>query len=96
MSVQNYRNADPFFARTWGQLVDRATSHTLRLEPGEVTTDGVGTWTPDGEPADLPADFTDLYLEPVALAESPAPSASKKAATATSSEDVPAPPAHQD
>jgi hypothetical protein len=81
--MQQYQNTD-VVARRWDTLIDLDTERTLFLEPGAVTTAGVGVWVhevdDEGEPdktkpmvrSDLPADFTDEYLKPVAAAKAKA------------------------
>ena len=48
--------------RTWGGLVDNGTQRTLRLRAGQMAD------------VDLPEDFSDPYLAPVAPLEPPEPS----------------------
>lgn len=102
MSTQNYQNTD-VFSRVWGNLVDMATGHTLELDAGEETTDGVQCWTQptkvvDKETvrdwtkpavlADLPADFEDAYLK-AADAPTPEPKPVPKADVDTEKSEKP-------
>lgn len=89
MTTQNYQNTD-VYPRVWGNLIDISTGHTLGLDAGEETTEGVLMWVqPDpekpAEQAPLPDDFEDLHLKPVA-APAPSPPASSKSTKGATTE----------
>jgi len=98
--MQNYQNTD-VVSRRWDRLIDLATERTLELGPGAVTTEGVAAWIPqlDAEghvdrdkplvEGPLPADFSDLYLKPVA-APALVPQSTKGATQTTTPAEAPA------